>query len=286
MFKHLGVVGAGTMGSGIAHLAVLSNIDVLVYDVNETVLRRMGERIKQDVRRLAQHGKITPEQAANALSLLHTRTSVADLAHCEFIIESVVEDIRIKRDLFKHLDLNTRPTAVLATDTSSLSVTAIASQARFPERVVGMHFFNPVATSPLVEVVRGQRTGSKAVDTTMTFARFLGKTPIEANDTPGFIVNRIATPYYQEAVHLVAEHVAEPAQIDRIMREIGGFLQGPLEKMDEDGTDIHLEMARSMMDQYFGEPRFRPAPLLRRMAEGGMLGKKSGQGFYSYEKMK
>lgn len=286
MFKHLGIVGAGTMGTGIAQQAILANIDVLVYDVNETVLRRMTERIRQDLRRMVQQNTLTPDQNGAAMALLHTRTSVADLGHCDFIVESVVEDLRIKRDLFKHMDANTRSTSILATDTSSLSITAIASQAKFPERIVGMHFFNPVRSTQLVEVVRGQETGDAAVDTTMTFARFLGKTPVEVRDTPGFIVNRVATPFYQEAVHLAAEHAAEPAQIDRIMREIGEFNLGPLEKMDEDGTDIHLEIARSMLDQFFGEPRFRPHPKLRQMAEGGMLGKKSGRGFYTYEKQK
>jgi 3-hydroxybutyryl-CoA dehydrogenase len=283
MFKHLGIIGAGTMGTGIARLAILANIDVLVYDVNDTVLRRSFERIRSDVRRMVQQGLLPSERAADALARLHSRTSVSELSSCDFVIESVVEDLRVKKDLFKHLDANTKPTAILATDTASLSVTAIASQARFPERIVGMHFFNPVLTTPLVEVVNAARTDEKTLETTMTFARFLGKTPVVVNDTPGFIVSRVSAPYFQEAVLIAAEHAAEPAQIDRILREIGEMPVGPLQQIDEDGLDVHLGTAESLLDQFYGESRFRPHPLLRRMAEGGMNGKKSGRGFHSYD---
>ena len=284
MFKHLGIIGAGTMGTGIARLAILANIDVLVYDVNETVLRRSFERIRSDVRRMVQQGALPSEKAAEVLDRLHSRTSVSALGACDFVIESVVEDLRVKRDLFKHLDASTKPAAILATDTASLSVTAIASQARFPERIVGMHFFNPVHTTSLVEVVNAARTDEKTIDTTMTFARFLGKTPVVVNDTPGFIVSRVSTPFFQEAVHIAAEHVAEPVQIDRIMRELGEMPVGPLEQMDQDGLDVHLGTAEALLGQFYGEPRFRPHPLLRRMAEGGMDGVKSGRGFHTYDR--
>jgi 3-hydroxybutyryl-CoA dehydrogenase len=200
------------------------------------------------------------------------------------VIESVVEDLRVKKDLFKHLDGQAKPTAILATDTSSLSVTAIASLAKHPDRVVGMHFFNPVNSTALVEVVRAERTSQATVDTTVTFARFLGKTPVVVEDTPGFIVSRVTAPFYQEAVQIAAEHVADPAQIDRILREIGEFASGPLEQMDRDGLDAHLSTAHSLLDRFYGDPRFRPHPLLRRMVDGGSLGTKSGRGFHTYEK--
>jgi 3-hydroxybutyryl-CoA dehydrogenase len=284
MFKHLGIVGAGTMGTGIAQLAILANVDVLVYDVNATVLRRSFERIKSDLRRIAQRGTLSPERIPELLDRLHSRTNVSDLAACDFVIESVAEDLRIKRDLFKHLDANTKPTAILATDTSSLSVTSIASLARNPERVVGMHFFNPVKDTALVEVVKGAKTLPSVVDTTSAFARFLGKTPVTVEDTPGFIVSRVASPFFLEAVQIAAEHVADPGQVDRILREVGGMPSGPLQQMDQDGLDTHLSTAESLHGRFYGEPRFRPHPLLRRMVDGGALGAKAGLGFYAYEK--
>ncbi len=283
MIKHLGVVGAGTMGAGIAHVAAVSKLDVLLYDINDTVLRQALERIKADLKKGAEKGKLTQEQTTEAFSCIHPRTKLSDLAHCEFIIEAAIEDLRVKKDLFKHLDATTKANAILATNTSSLSVTAIASATKHAERVVGMHFFNPAHIMKLVEVVRAQQTSDETVQQTVALTRQLGKTPVVVKDTPGFIVNRVARPFYGEALRLLSENVATIEQIDRITKTVGSFPMGPFELMDLIGIDINLAVTQSMYEQFFGEPRYRPHPIQKQMVDSGLLGKKSGRGFYKYE---
>ncbi len=282
MVKHLGVVGAGTMGAGIAQVAALSKIDVLLYDINDTVLRRSLERIKGDLKTGLDKGKLTQEQITEAVTRIHPRTALSDFHSCEFVIEAALEDLRVKKDLFKHLENDTKTSAILATNTSSFSVTAIASSMRKPDRVVGMHFFNPAHIMKLVEVVQGQNTSSETVRIALELAQRLGKTPVLAKDTPGFIVNRIARPFYGEALRLLGENAATHEQIDRIMKEVGGFPMGPFELMDLIGIDINLSVTQSMYEQSFGEPRFRPHPIQKRMVDSGLIGKKAGKGFYAY----
>jgi len=286
MIKHLGVVGAGTMGAGIAQVAALSNIDVALYDINGTLLRQALERIKADFKRGIEKGKLTQEQTTEAFSRIHPRTRLSDLSHAEIILEAAIEDLRIKKDLFKHLESDTKPSTLLASNTSSLSITAIASATQIPERVIGMHFFNPAPIMKLVEVVQGQKTSQDAVQRAIDLARHFGKTPVVVKDTPGFIVNRVARPFYGEALRLLGENVASVEEIDRIVKVEGGFAMGPFELMDHIGLDVNLSATQSMYDQFFGEPRYRPHPIQKRMVESGMLGKKSGQGFYKYAEEK
>ncbi|MBI2620523.1 MAG: 3-hydroxybutyryl-CoA dehydrogenase [Ignavibacteriales bacterium] len=286
MIKHLGVVGAGTMGAGIAQVAALAGIDVMIYDINDTILRQALERIKADLKQGIARGKLSTEKMAEAIPRVHPRTSLPDLHSCEFVVEAAIEDLRVKKDLFKHLDAVTKTSAVLATNTSSFSVTAIASAVRKPDRVVGMHFFNPAHIMMLVEVVRAQNTSEETIRRTFELARDLGKTPVLTKDTPGFIVNRIARPFYGEALRILGENIATHEQVDRIVRTIGGFRMGPFELMDLIGIDINFSVTQSMYDQYFGEPRYRPHPIQKRMIDSGTLGRKTGTGFYSYEDKK
>ena len=286
MFKHLGIVGAGTMGTGIAQLAALSKIDVQLYDVNETILRRSIERIKADLRKMINLGKLAQEEFTGTMDRIRTRTSLPDLGNCDCIIESVIEDIRIKKDLFKHLDANTKSSAILASTTSSLSLTSIAALTRNPERVIGLHFFHPVNTTVIVEVVKGYKTNSETLEQSVTLIKLLGKDPIVVKDTPGFIASRISLPMFSEALRLLGENVAYAEQIDNIVKKVGGFSTGPFETLDQMGIDSALAETESLYDQSYGEPRLRPHPILKQMVESGLLGKKSAKGFFNYEEMK
>ena len=283
MFKHLGIVGTGTMGTAIAQLAVLSKINVQLYDVNDTLLRRSTVRINANLRKMVNLGKLSPEELQTAMERIRTRTSLPDLGNCDFIIESVIEDIRVKKDIFKHLDASTKNTTILASTTSSLSITSIGANTRNPERIAGVHFFNPIETSALVEVVKGYKTNNETTENIIAFINLLGKTPIVVKDTPGFIANRVSQPLFGEALRLLGENVANAEQIDRIVKIIGGFPAGPFELMDQMGIDVTLAEAQSLFEQLYGEPRLRPHPILNQMVESGWLGKKTNKGFFSYE---
>ncbi len=283
MFKQLGIVGTGTMGIGIAQLAVLSKIDVQLYDVNDTLLRRSTVRINANLRKMVNLGKISQEEVQASMERIRTRTSLPDLGNCDFIIESVIEDIRVKKDVFKHLDASTKSTTILASTTSSRSITSIGANTRNPERIIGVHFFNPIETSALVEVVKGYKTNNETIEKIIAFVNLLGKTPIIVKDTPGFIANRVSQPLFGEALRLLGENVADVEQIDHIVKIIGGIPAGPFESMDQIGIDTAFAEAQSLFEQSNGEPRLRPHPILKQMVESGWLGKKTNKGFFNYE---
>lgn len=270
----IGVCGAGTMGAGIAQVAIAKGLRAVLYDPHSEALDKARSRIEAGL------DKWRAKHLVEAGGELVSVQALEALAECRLVVEAVIEDLDSKRDLFRLLD-SICPDALLATNTSSLSVTAIAGATSRPERVVGLHFFNPVPLMQLVEVIPGRKTNPQRVSEAVDWAKRLGKTPVVAKDTPAFIVNRIARPFYGEALRLLGEEAASVEEIDRIVRG-AGFRMGPFELMDLIGLDINFAVTRSVHDAYFGEPRFRPHPIQRQMVEAGLLGRKAGEGFYVY----
>lgn len=279
----IGIVGAGTMGAGIAHIAALKKFNVSLYDINEEVIRRSVETINYEMKRSVDKNKISDDDMKQALTRIKKRTNINDLDTCDLIIEAVLEDIKVKRDLFKKLDQIAHHTAILATNTSSLSITSIASATKKPERVVGMHFFNPVHLMKLVEIVKGARTSEETIKSATAIAEQLGKKTVQAKDTPGFIVNRVARPFYGEALKILGENVTNLEAIDKIVKKSGGFKMGPFELMDLIGNDVNFSVTESIYEQMYHDPRFQPSQIQKQLVEAGMFGKKTKRGFYNYE---
>jgi 3-hydroxybutyryl-CoA dehydrogenase len=278
----IGIVGAGTMGAGIAQVAILSGFRVLLYDAVGAALAKGQSRIAQSLSRAAGKGLVQADDVEEALRRLSPITRLTEVRDAGFIIEAAPEDLSLKQQVFTELEGLAEPGAILATNTSSLSVTAIAGATQRPERVVGMHFFNPVPLMKLVEVVASQLTSSAVVEETTALARRLGKTPVRAKDTPGFIVNRIARHFSLEALRILGEGRIGHDQIDRVMKGAGRFRMGPFELMDLIGIDVNFAVSRSVFEAFFHDPRFRPDPIQQRMVESGLLGRKTGRGFYEY----
>jgi 3-hydroxybutyryl-CoA dehydrogenase len=283
MIKTIAVVGSGTMGTGIAQAAALAHFDVLLNDVSAEILKGAMERIKDELRKGVSHGQHSATEATEALSRIHPRKGFNDLSEADLVIEAAVEILEVKKEIFKKLDSIVAPEAILATNTSSLSVTAIASLTKTPESVVGMHFFNPAPIMKLVEIVRGAQTSIETVKQVSSVAAKMKKTPVICRDTPGFIVNRIARPFYGEALRLLGDQVASVEEIDRIVRLAGGFKMGPFELMDLIGIDVNFAVTQSIYEQFFNEPRFRPHPIQRQMVQAGTFGRKTKKGFYTYK---
>src|SRR5215203_5671693 len=276
----IAVVGAGTMGAGIAESAALTGLSVVMVDVREEALDRGRVTIEKDLERRAKRGRMSEEERREVRGRVSATTGLAACADAAVVVEAVVEDVEVKRKVFGDLEGVVSGEAVLATNTSSLSVAGIAAGTERPERVVGMHFFNPVPAMRLVEVVAGPSTDPSVVRRVQEVAERLGKTPIRVSDTPGFVVNRVARPFYLEALRLV-EAGGKPGQIDAAIRG-AGFRMGPLQLADLIGNDVNLTVSESLFERYYYHPRFRPSYLQRSMVEGGLLGRKSGRGFYDY----
>lgn len=276
------VVGAGTMGQGIAQVALLAGHRVLLHDAAPGAARAGGEAVAGRLERLAAKGRLGAGAYEEALARLAPVESVADLAQAAVAVEAVVEDLAVKRALFAELEAVVAGDCLLATNTSSLPVTAVAGALRSPGRLVGMHFFNPAPLLPLVEVVAGAATGPEAVGRACALAAAWGKTPVRCTDTPGFLVNRIARPFYAEALRLYEERVADPATVDAVLRECGGFAMGPFELTDLIGQDVNEAVTRSVWEAFFHDPKFTPSLAQRRLVESGRLGRKTGRGWFAY----
>ena len=276
----VGVVGAGTMGAGIAQVAAMAGHPVRVLDAVPGVAERSVAGIRQRLAQLAAKGSLTTGAADQAGARLATVGSMADLAGCGLVVEAAVEDLAVKRELFTELEKTCGDRAILATNTSSLSVTDIAESLVEPGRVAGLHFFNPAPVLPLVEVVAGAASSEAVLRTLADTARAWGKTPVRCASTPGFIVNRVARPYYAEAFRLLETGLTDPSTLDALLREAGGFRMGPFELTDLIGQDVNSAVTRSVWEAFDRDPRFEPSTMQASLVADGRLGRKAGHGFY------
>ncbi len=279
--KVVGVVGAGTMGNGIAHVFARGGFQVVLCEVEQRFLDRGLEAIRKNLEREVAKSKLSAAEAEAALQSIRGTLQGSDLGICDFVIEAAPERFTLKQELFTELDSVLKPEVILASNTSSISITRLAAQTRRPERVIGMHFFNPVPVMKLVEVIRGLETSDETFAQVKALAEALGKTPVEVNDAPGFVSNRVLMPLLNEAMYTVMEGVATPAAVDQVFQLGMAHPMGPLALADFIGLDVCLDIMRVMVEG-LGDPKYRPCPLLIRMVDAGWLGRKSGRGFYQY----
>ena len=279
--KTVGVIGGGTMGNGIAHVAARSGFKVILHDIEQRSLDQALSTITKNLEREVAKGKITGDDKAAALSRIVPATKNSALSDVDFVIEAVVENVDIKSRVFGAMDEIARPDVILASNTSSISITKIASKTKRPGKVIGMHFMNPVPMMTLVEIVRGLSTSDETSQTTNRLALSLGKTPVEVNDYPGFVSNRVLMPMINEAIFCVMEGVGTPEAVDSVMKLGMNHPIGPLALADLIGLDVCLDIME-VLHTGLGDPKHRPCPLLRRMVDAGQLGRKSGRGFYEY----
>jgi len=278
--QRVGVVGAGTMGNGIAHVFARSGYDVVLCDVEQRFLERAVATIGKNLEREVAKSKITAAHKTAALKRIHAVTERGKLAACDFVIEAATEKFEIKSEIFRDLDRLTRPEIILASNTSSISITKLAALTKRPEQVIGMHFFNPVPVMKLVEVIRGLATSQETFTAVRELSLKLDKTPVEVNDAPGFVSNRVLMPLLNEAMYAVMEGVATPEAVDEVFKLGMAHPMGPLTLADFIGLDVCLDIMR-VLQSGLGDPKYRPCPLLVKMGEAGRLGRKSGGGFYA-----
>jgi 3-hydroxybutyryl-CoA dehydrogenase len=279
--EQVGVVGAGTMGNGIAHIFAASGHKVVLCDIEQSIIDRAVATISRNLDRAVSKNKITEAQKNETLQRIQPVTDRAALAKCDFVVEAASEKFALKSDLFRELDRICKPGVILSSNTSSISITKLGAVTKRPDQVIGMHFFNPVPVMALVEIVRGLATSDATFQTVRELAVKLGKTPVEVNDAPGFVSNRVLMPLLNEAMFAVMEGVATPEAVDEVFKLGMAHPMGPLTLADFIGLDVCLDIMR-VLHNGLGDPKYRPCPLLIKMVDAGRLGKKSGQGFYKY----
>jgi 3-hydroxybutyryl-CoA dehydrogenase len=281
MIKRIGVVGAGTMGNGIAQVFAQSGFEVRLCDMVPAAIECARGSIEKSLAKFVEKGKMTAPDRDAALGRLSTGSDLDALADVDYVVEAIAENLEAKTDVFRRLDAMTRPDVVLSSNTSSISITVLGAATKRPDKVLGMHFMNPVPLMTLVELIRGQATSPESMAIATGLCVTLGKTPVEAADYPGFIANRILMPMINEAIYAVMEGVGTPEAIDAVMKLGMNHPMGPLTLADFIGLDVCLAILNVLHDG-LGDPKYRPCPLLRRMVAAGHLGRKSGQGFYTY----
>ena len=278
----VGVLGAGAMGSGIAQVASQNGHSVVLVDLSEDILAQSKSKLEKVMDRLLEKGRLTEEQSRSIQNRISYSTKMQDFANCGLVIEAIVENLDVKKKVFNELDAICSSEAILATNTSSLSVTSIACAVNDSSRVLGVHFFNPAPLMPLVEVIGGIQTSSEVLNSTRVLIDSWGKVTVEAKDTPGFIVNRVARPFYGEAIRIYEEGIADFADIDWAMKEFGNYRMGPFELMDLIGNDVNYAVTESVFEAFYYDPRYRPSTTQKRRVEAGWYGRKSGRGYYAY----
>ena len=278
----IGVIGSGAMGSGIAQVAATFGHKVFIYDNNQEALNRSEKNLEGGLNKLVEKQKISGEKKASIQANIHFLNTLNALSPCELIIEAIIEKLEVKQSVFSELENIVSSNCLLASNTSSLSITSIASTCKNPERILGIHFFNPATLMPLVEIIPGLATASEIINPVKELITQWGKTVVVAKDTPGFIVNRVARPFYSEALRIADEQIADYATIDWAMKEHGGFKMGPFELMDLIGHDVNYVVTETVWQQFYFDPRFKPSLTQKRLLEARFLGRKTGRGFYDY----
>ncbi|MDA9774029.1 3-hydroxyacyl-CoA dehydrogenase NAD-binding domain-containing protein [Saprospiraceae bacterium] len=279
----IGVIGAGSMGRGIAQHAAQHGHEVVLVDIIEDTLTNAFAFIQKMLNRSVEKGRITDLEAKESISRIFCSTYISAVEDCGLVIEAVVEKLSLKQGIFREIESHVSPEAILASNTSSLSITQLAGGLQHPERMIGIHFFNPVPLMKLVEIIPAMQTDPKYVDTCSSMIDAWMKYPVKAKDTPGFIVNKVARPFYSEALRIYEEGIANFSEIDQAMTEIGGFRMGPFTLMDYIGNDVNYAVTESVFKAFYYDPRYKPSFTQKRLTEAGWLGRKSGKGYYDYE---